>query len=114
MSASTDRRHFTPPEIAEEFGVAVAKVIAWIRCGELKAIDVANRGCTRPRYRIAPDDLDRFKQARAVVPEQRQPRTHTFSRLHRRRGLYRHRELPRERRSGLRDEPGLQCQRRAG
>ncbi len=62
------RRNLTPPLVAQELGVAVAKVIGWIRAGELQALDLANRGSTRPRYSISPESLEAFKKARQVVP----------------------------------------------
>lgn len=61
------RRHFTPPQIAEDLGVAVEKVTAWIGQGELPAINVANRGSKRPRYRISLEAYEAFKRARAVI-----------------------------------------------
>lgn len=67
-SAATRRRNLTPPEIAERYGVAVTKVHNWIRCGELKALNLANRGCTRPRYFVPPESLAEFERAREVVP----------------------------------------------
>lgn len=66
---SVTRRHLTPPQVAEEFGVATAKVITWIRTGELTALNLANRGCRRPRYAIPLDALDDFRRSRQVVPD---------------------------------------------
>ena len=62
------QRNLTPPIIAERLGVATAKVIGWIRSGELKAINVANRGCSKPRFSISPDALEDFERAREVIP----------------------------------------------
>lgn len=70
MSAkSTPRRHLTPPQVAEHLGVADSKVVAWIRTGELQAINVANRQCKRPRYAISVEALEAFKFSRQVVPD---------------------------------------------
>ena len=66
---SPAQRNLTPPQIAEQFGVAVEKVIAWIKSGELAALNLANRGCHRPRYSITPDALDAFKRSRQVIPQ---------------------------------------------
>lgn len=63
------RRNLTPPDIAKLYGVATAKVIGWIRTGELKAMNLANRGCTRPRYSVTPDALEQFEQSRQVIPD---------------------------------------------
>jgi len=60
-------RTLTPPQVASRLRVSPEKVIAWIRAGELRAIDVATRGSRRPRYRIDPADLAAFESGRAVV-----------------------------------------------
>jgi len=60
-------RTLTPPQVASRLRVSPEKVIAWIRAGELRAIDVATRGSRRPRYRIDPADLVAFENGRAVV-----------------------------------------------
>ncbi|MGH7169367.1 MAG: helix-turn-helix domain-containing protein [Gemmataceae bacterium] len=72
------QRHLTPPAIAARLGVAAETVIGWIRSGELPAANVAKRGCRRPRYRIAPEDLEAFlatrrpdAPARAAKPSRR-------------------------------------------
>jgi hypothetical protein len=62
------RRNLTPPDIAKQLGVATGKVLGWIRTGELKALNLANRGCRRPRYSVSPEALEEFERARAVVP----------------------------------------------
>lgn len=59
----------TPPEVARRWRISPEKVIAWIRKGELPAIDVSSRpGVRRPRYRIDPADLGQFEQTRRVLP----------------------------------------------
>ena len=67
MSTSTPCRYLSPPEIADQLGVDPAKVIGWIRRGELRAVNVGN-GPSRPHYRISPADLAVFEAARAVQP----------------------------------------------
>lgn len=62
------RRNSTPPEVAHRYGVATAKVINWIRTGELEALNLANRGCHRPRYSITPEALESFERSRQVIP----------------------------------------------
>lgn len=62
-------RNLTPPDVAKRYRVATAKVLRWIRLGELKAINLANRGCTRPRYSISPEALAEFERSRQVVPD---------------------------------------------
>jgi len=62
-------RNLTPPYVAKKYGVATAKIIGWIRNGELKAVNLANRGCKRPRYSIPPEALEEFERSRQVVPD---------------------------------------------
>jgi hypothetical protein len=66
---SVKERNFTPPEVARRYRVATKKVLAWIRKGELRALNLANRGCSRPRYSITPEALAEFERARTVVPD---------------------------------------------
>ena len=68
---TTSRQKLTPPQLAKEWGVSPDKVVAFIRSGELRAIDISsNRGSPRPRYLIDIDDLRAFEAARAVIPPQ--------------------------------------------
>lgn len=60
---------FTPPEVARRYRIATKKVLGWIRSGELVAINLANRGCTRPRYVISAESIEAFEAARRVVPD---------------------------------------------
>jgi hypothetical protein len=68
------RRKITPPELARQWGVDPHKVVAWIRAGELRAIDVATRRGGRPRYLIDLADIEVFEQGRLVAPPTRIPR----------------------------------------
>lgn len=56
----------TPPEVAQMWGIATAKILAWIRSGELKAIDASTRRGKRPRYLIDVEDLKAFEERRLV------------------------------------------------
>jgi len=56
----------TPPEVAKRLRVSPDKILAWIRRGELKAVNVSNGG--RPRFRISPNDLGAFLTSREVPP----------------------------------------------
>jgi hypothetical protein len=78
MPATTQRRkrtqpeiarNQTPPQYARQLGVANTKVLELIRTGELAALNLANRGCTRPRYSIPPAAIEAFEAARRVVPD---------------------------------------------
>lgn len=59
--------YLTPPAIAKKYGVAPETVVGWIRSGELVAIDVAQRGKSRPRYRVSPHALEAFELRRSAV-----------------------------------------------
>jgi len=63
------KRNLTPPQVAKLLGVSSAKVILWIRQGELRALNLANRGCNRPRYSISPEALEAFERSRQVIPD---------------------------------------------
>jgi predicted site-specific integrase-resolvase len=64
---SVSRTHVTPPELARMRGIAIARIVGWIRSGELRAINQSN-GTLRPRYLISLADLEAFDAKRAVVP----------------------------------------------
>ena len=59
----------TPPQVARRLGVNPDKVLSWIRSGELPAVNVTTKPGGRPKYRIAPADLDTFRTRRS--PQQR-------------------------------------------
>ena len=61
-------RYLTPPEFAKLRGIDVHRVLAWIRSGELAAINVASTLSGRPRYRIRPEDAEAFERRRLVLP----------------------------------------------
>ena len=63
------RSKLTPPQLGKMWGVSPDKILAFIRSGELRAIDVSsNRGSPRPRYLIDRADIEAFETARTVVP----------------------------------------------
>ena len=57
--------YVTPPEFAREMGVSPDKVHAWIRSGELEAINVARNGGMRPRFIIEEAAIGEFKRRRS-------------------------------------------------
>jgi len=82
MSIDSDTlRYLTPPAVGKILGVTPERVIAWIRAGKLRGINLGD-GPKRPRYRIDRDDLDAFLRAREVTtrPKQvrRAPKKHRF------------------------------------
>jgi hypothetical protein len=62
------RLWITPPQYAKELAVKDATVLSWIRSGELVAINVANPGTTRPRFRIHRSEAVAFEQRRLASP----------------------------------------------
>ncbi len=65
------KRWLSVPAIAECLAVSEDKVRAWLVSGELRGVDVSTHRGQRPRWRIDPDDLQRFLDARAATPAPR-------------------------------------------
>jgi hypothetical protein len=68
MHQANKRRTITPPRLAKEWGVSTTKVDAFIKSGELRAINLATDRTGRPRYVIYLEDVERFLRSREVVP----------------------------------------------
>jgi len=67
--------HIKPSEVAARLGVKHAKVLGWIKSGELEAFDVSIRaGVGLPRWRVTQDALDRFLARRANTTPKPQPK----------------------------------------
>jgi excisionase family DNA binding protein len=60
-------RGLTSAEVAERYRVGEDKVRAWIRSGELPAINTAGVLSGRPRFVITPDGLAVFERRRAAA-----------------------------------------------
>ena len=60
------KRSKSPPEYAKEHGVDPSKVLAWIRSGELRAINLATSTTGRPRYRILLEAIVEFEERRSA------------------------------------------------
>lgn len=58
----------TPKELAQRWGIDRHTVLAWIRKGELRAIDASLTQGGRPRFLIDEKDIADFELRRAVVP----------------------------------------------
>jgi hypothetical protein len=71
VPATSGRTKITPPQMAREYGVEPAKIISWIKSGELRAIDASEHRNERPRYLIDRADIAEFEAARAVCPASR-------------------------------------------
>ncbi len=83
MPPAIASRKFRPPELAKRYGVEPSKIIAWIRSGELRAVNIATRPTGRPRYIIDEEDVVAFeerREARPPVKTERRPRRQTGTR----------------------------------
>ncbi|MBC7853296.1 MAG: helix-turn-helix domain-containing protein [Pirellulaceae bacterium] len=58
----------TVPQVAESLGIDPGKVLAWIRKGELVAVNIAHDSGGRPRWRIREAALDAFLLRRQSQP----------------------------------------------
>ena len=63
------RTKISVPEYAASLGVSVDKVHAFIRNGELRAMNGATKMGGRPRYLIDIKDIESFETRRLVLPE---------------------------------------------
>jgi excisionase family DNA binding protein len=55
--------------VSERFGVSAHTVLAWIKSGELRAVNVGRRpGARKPRWRITADALAAFEALRSAAP----------------------------------------------
>ena len=65
---------FTVADLAARYRVGEDKVRAWIKAGELKALNTSSTLCARPRYVVTADALEAFERRRSVTPP---PKTKT-------------------------------------
>ena len=65
------RSKLTPPELARRWGVSADKVLAWIRVGELRAVNIARCAVGRPRWLIDESDIQEFERRRTASPSVR-------------------------------------------
>jgi excisionase family DNA binding protein len=55
-------------DLCERFAVGEHTVLAWVRSGELRAIDVSRKQGGRPKWRITQEALEAFALARTSTP----------------------------------------------
>ena len=68
LSRPAARAFFTINDVADMFGVNVNTVVAWLKAGELIGFSASKSATSqKPRYRITPENLERFKLARSVA-----------------------------------------------
>jgi hypothetical protein len=65
MTIEKKKSKLTPPELARQWGINTEKVLAWIRSGELRAINAATVQGGRPRWLIDITDVVAFENARS-------------------------------------------------
>ncbi len=68
------RTKLTPPQMARSWGIDVAKILGWIRSGELKACNAATHPGGRPRWLIDVREIEAFEARRSSQPTPRKPR----------------------------------------
>ncbi|HUT90879.1 MAG TPA: helix-turn-helix domain-containing protein [Thermoguttaceae bacterium] len=56
----------TPPQLARHLSVSPEKIHAWIRSGELRAVNIATNPKGRRRYVIDPADVEAFEARRSI------------------------------------------------
>jgi excisionase family DNA binding protein len=64
----------TPNELAKVLRVSPDRIRAWIKTGELGAVNVADHQCGRPRFIILPHHLTAFEKRRSGAPPPKPPR----------------------------------------
>jgi transposase len=66
---------FTVRDLARRYRVGVARVIGWIRRGELRAINRRDDRSCRPSFVVTPEALTDFERSRQVAtPAPKPPR----------------------------------------
>jgi excisionase family DNA binding protein len=59
----------TVRDVCERYEISVHTVLAWIRSGELRAVNVGRHpGSKKPRWRITEEALTVFEQMRTAAP----------------------------------------------
>jgi transposase len=74
MDADTLTRGLTVREVAQRYRVGRAKVLGWLRSGQLRGLNVAGVRCGKPQYVIPPDALAEFERGRAAAVPAPPPR----------------------------------------
>lgn len=74
MKSAPPREYLTPNEYASRLGVKRETVVAWIRAGELRAVNTARSLSVPARYRIAEEAIREFEQQRSGAVQTIPPR----------------------------------------
>jgi hypothetical protein len=70
---TTAARGLTVEEAAKRYRVSPDKIRAWIKSGQLKAINTTDVACARPRFVVLPESLRDFEQRRGVGSSPKSP-----------------------------------------
>jgi len=74
MSTTTVRHYLRPREVAEILDVKLETVLAYIRAGQLAAVNVAHPDARRrARWRISIEALEQFVTKRTIQPAPSKP-----------------------------------------
>jgi len=71
----------TVADVAKRYRVSPDKVRAWIRRGELAAINTSSAMCGKPRFVILPEALSAFERGRGAAASPKPPRRRRRSEL---------------------------------
>jgi excisionase family DNA binding protein len=65
MSETLSERGYTTADAARLLRVSEDKIRAWIRAGELSAVNTARTRCGKPRFVILPHAIEQFATTRS-------------------------------------------------
>jgi hypothetical protein len=71
-TSPTTTRSFTPPQLAQRWGVSPDRIRAMVRSGRLKGFNIAEPG-ERPQFRITPEVVEQFEAGVVVKPKSKTP-----------------------------------------
>jgi transposase len=61
-------RTYSVRDLCDRYGVGEHTILAWIRRGDISAIDVSRKQGGRPRWRITQEALQAFEALRTPTP----------------------------------------------
>ena len=70
LAEGSDVRAFTVADLALRFTVKPHVILAFIKAGELRALNIAAPAAQRPHWRIMPADLADFEARKAASPDE--------------------------------------------
>jgi excisionase family DNA binding protein len=74
QQAEAPARGYTPAELARLLRVSPDRIRAWIRSGELGAVNTAPGRLARPRFVVLPRHLEEWERRRSAGPAPRPQR----------------------------------------